>query len=370
MKRLAYLILCSPLLVSACEVSKSENPLSPSLAGPIPGVEITAPKLLEPGNGAQIAPNQQPLTLLLENASSTSVRPLNYVFEVATDAGFGNKVFSREGIQPGDNGRTSLRLQDALGTGKTYYWRAKAQDGANTGPYSAAVSFNVFTPVSFDKPFPVSPSGNSTITNLAPEFRFNNAPHAGSPDSITYVIEVSTSDSFVSPVAWSVAEQPGADTKLNAPSGLLASTQYFWRVRAHDSGTVGPWSDVAAFRTYTPVVVAPTPGPTTPAPGGSCSAQASPELVVKCRRAQYGYMNSSQVLQFLKAVAHDLNIGGYSNGPYGILEKTSGNNCGGFSCDIICNTRGDLWDTLADSEGSQDPIWLPKGSSSSRCVVQ
>ena len=37
-----------PLLAAACETSKSANPLSPSVAGPIPGVEITAPKPLSP----------------------------------------------------------------------------------------------------------------------------------------------------------------------------------------------------------------------------------------------------------------------------------------------------------------------------------
>src|SRR4051794_23053741 len=131
-KRLYVLLAPLAMLVMACEVSKSENPLSPSLAGPIPGVNISAPKALEPAGGALIAGNTQPVTLLLENASTTGPRPLNYVFEVATDAGFSNKVFSRDGVQPGDQGRTSLRLPDALGTGRGYYWRAKAQDGANT----------------------------------------------------------------------------------------------------------------------------------------------------------------------------------------------------------------------------------------------
>src|SRR6478736_4611541 len=147
-------VLLAPMacLAVACEVSKSDNPLSPTIAGPIPGVNISAPKALEPAAGAMIAGNAQPLTLLLENASSTGPRPLNYVFEVATDAGFANKVFQRDGVQPGVEGRTSLRLPDALGSGRGYYWRAKAQDGANAGPYSSAATFTVFTPVAFEKP--------------------------------------------------------------------------------------------------------------------------------------------------------------------------------------------------------------------------
>src|SRR5919201_6297279 len=62
--------------LSACEAKKSSNPLSPSVAGPIPGVQITAPKLLEPAQGFKLKESQQPIRLLIENASSTGVRPL------------------------------------------------------------------------------------------------------------------------------------------------------------------------------------------------------------------------------------------------------------------------------------------------------
>ena len=39
------------LSLLACEAEKSSSPLSPSVAGPIPGVSITPPKLLEPAQG-------------------------------------------------------------------------------------------------------------------------------------------------------------------------------------------------------------------------------------------------------------------------------------------------------------------------------
>ena len=78
------------LALAGCESSKSANPLSPTVAGPIPGVNITAPKPLEPGQGWQVQADKQPITLLLENASSNGVRPLSYLFEIASDGpGFG-----------------------------------------------------------------------------------------------------------------------------------------------------------------------------------------------------------------------------------------------------------------------------------------
>ena len=138
--------------VSACQMTKSEHPLGPTVAGPIPGVDITPPTPLEPAQGFRIAVAQQPISLTLGNAVSTGVRPLNYLFEVATDAGFANKVFSLDGIAPGESGRTVVRLPNALAPERSYYWRARAQDGANTGPFSSAAFFNVFTPVVLGKP--------------------------------------------------------------------------------------------------------------------------------------------------------------------------------------------------------------------------
>ena len=61
MKRISFTpaaAVCAALLftLAGCEAQKSETPLSPSVAGPIPGVEITAPRLLEPSMGTKIRP--------------------------------------------------------------------------------------------------------------------------------------------------------------------------------------------------------------------------------------------------------------------------------------------------------------------------
>jgi hypothetical protein len=371
MKPTKILCTCVSLLVAAagCAFEKSENALSPTIAGPIAGVEISPPKPLEPSAGAQIPGDRQPITLLLENAASNGQRPLNYTFEVASDPNFANKVFLREGVAPGSNGRTSLRLTDPLGSGRGYFWRAKAQDGANSGPYSVAANFDIYTPLAFDKPSPISPTNNEKVETTSPTFRWSNAPRVGSTISPGYSLEVATTDSFASKlVAWQFNEQPG-QTTVQAASPLPPGIQLFWRVRAIDGGNVGPWSNTQVFQTPAPVVVAPTPSPS-PAPGGSCQTQPSHLDVVKCRRAQYGHMDPSQLNQFLRAVAKDLNNGNFADGPFGILVKTSGNNCLGYSCDIICASSGRIWDALADSDGAQDPIWFDKGSSSSTCQIQ
>src|SRR4051794_33708060 len=98
--------------LSGCAVEKSSNPLSPTVAGPIAGVNVTAPTPMLPATGAQIAVDQQPVTLTVQNAATSGVRPLSYRFEVATDAGFTTVVFSKTGVTPGENGRTSVKLSD------------------------------------------------------------------------------------------------------------------------------------------------------------------------------------------------------------------------------------------------------------------
>jgi hypothetical protein len=353
-------VLLLPLVVSAaaCEVTKTENPLSPSVAGPIPGVNISAPKLLEPISGAQIAGDKQPITLLIENSSSNGVRPLNYSFEVAGDSNFNNMVFVREGVSPGDNGRTSLTLPNALGTGRGYFWRAKAQDGANTGPYSSMMAFNVFTPVSFDKPLPISPVGGTKVASYSPEFVFNNAPHAGSPGLVTYVIEVATNSTFGGLIAaWQFPEQTN-QTKFTAASGLPPSSQLYWHVRAFEASALGPWSDTATFITPTPVVLPPPP---TGGGGGGACTNTTQVGIVTCRRNQFaGHMDAGQSLVFLKGVASDLNKAGTWGSGYGLLRKTGGASCGGYSCDIICRGAGtsqQQWDILGDSDGAQTPGW-------------
>ena len=72
---LAAMGLCALTLVG-CESSKSRNPLSPTVAGPIAGVTITAPKPLEPVNGQTLTATGSGVTLLIENAASTGERPI------------------------------------------------------------------------------------------------------------------------------------------------------------------------------------------------------------------------------------------------------------------------------------------------------
>lgn len=347
--------------MAACAVEKSTTPLAPTVAGPIAGVSITAPKALEPASGAQIPGDKQPLTLLLENASSSGQRPISYTFEVATEPGFSNRVFAQDNVPPGDNGRTSLRLPANLAMGKVYFWRAKALDGANESPYSSAADFNIYTPVAFDRPGLVSPINNANVSSQRPIFAFTNAPRQGTPLTVSYVIEIGTDGTFSRPVAvWQFDEAPGPQQTFPSAADLPGGVQLFWHARAFESPVIGPWSDTQPFRTPAPPQPTPAPGPG-PAPGKSCSSETQPFNVVSCRRAQYGaHMSPDQVVAFEKSVASDLNKSSIGGGPYGLLRKSNGQSCGGYACDIICSGQGSgqkQWDILGDSDGAQTPAW-------------
>jgi hypothetical protein len=260
----AIAILAAIVALGGCEARKSSNPLSPTVAGPIPGVAISTPKVLDPQTGARIPVDKQPITLLVENASTNGVRPLYYTFEVASDPEFTKKVFSREKVAPGEGGRTSVRLPDALATGKTYFWRAQALDGANNGTPTNVSSFDVYTPIVIEAPAAISPAENSTVASLRPTFTVANAPRSGPVGAITYLIEISDAFGFATKAAsWTAPEQSG-QTMLQPAADLAANKVYFWRVRASDPTTTGPWSRALAFVTPDNVVIFPPSGPVGP----------------------------------------------------------------------------------------------------------
>src|SRR5579872_5557842 len=201
----AFLVIAAALAISACEASKSSNPLSPSVAGPLQGVNISAPAVVTPASGTKVAVDQQPLTLTVQNATTNGPRPLSYVFEIATDSNFNTITFSRPGVTPGD-GKTSLQLPDPLATGHTYFWRAHAQDGANTGGYSPTSMFSIFTPVVINAPVPVSPALNSVVDSVRPTLVVTNAVRTGPAGTISYAFEVADNDAFANKIAWTVSE--------------------------------------------------------------------------------------------------------------------------------------------------------------------
>ena len=242
-------LLLTGVAISACQVQKSSNPLSPSVAGPIPGVSITTPGLVTPATGARIQSTQQPITLTITNAVTSGVRPISYLFEVASDAGFGTIVVSKADIKPDPSGRTSLVLPTL--PDKTYFWRVRAQDGANTGNYAAPASFTLFTPVIMQIPVAVAPANGSVVTSLTPSLVVANALRTGPATAVTYQVGVYAESLTQSALVWEAfpIAEGATQTSVTIPAGVLLNDKtYYWIVRAHEATTASDWG-VQMFRT-------------------------------------------------------------------------------------------------------------------------
>jgi hypothetical protein len=261
--------LVAVLSLTACEAAKSANPTAPSVAGPIPGVAITAPKPLEPGAGETLTFSSDPPTLLIENAGTSGVRTIWLQLELSTDANFSYMVHQADQITPGPDGRTTYRLPEPLGAGYTYYWRSRASDGANTGPYSAVSSFNVVPPVVIDTPTPMEPQGN--LTTNKPEFKARNASISGTT-GVVYRFQIATNAEMTNTVAVLTVPPAGNGTTAVTIGELPYSTTFFWRVWGTDGTKESAPSHVLSFRTPAPPAPTAPPGlPTNPValgPGG------------------------------------------------------------------------------------------------------
>ena len=291
MKRTLCPATALPLLLAfaliGCEATKSENPLSPSVAGPIAGVEITAPRLLEPGQGFKVKESQQPLKLVIENSTTTGVRPISYSYEVASDSEFQTKVYARSGIPQGEGGRTSVTV-DRLDLGRAYYWRVRAEDGANSSTYSTA-SFEVLPKPLLNPPPQLSPINGATTANRRPELIVGPSERNSAIGALTYGFQISTNAAFTAIVSAGASNESGGNTGFTPAADLAAGTAHYWRVSASDGETTAAFSGVQTFKTPAAAVPPPAPGPG-PGNPGSCASN-NGDFIVKCVMAKYpGYL--------------------------------------------------------------------------------
>jgi hypothetical protein len=377
--RLGWVLVATMLgcVSLGCQVSKSANPLSPAIAGPIEGVTISQPAALEPGQGWQIYMRDQPVKLLFQNSNSSGVRPVTYTIEIASDAAFTAMAFKRSGVAPAEGPTTSLQLPDLLATGRTYWWRVRAEDGANSSEYSAIKSFVAVAPVVLGAPVPVSPAGAVTDTT-DPRFQINAGPRSGPAGHIVYTLQVANDTAFTSLAAQIQFDETFPQT-TTAPYGLFNNRTYYWRVIARDvseNQATSPWSNTVIFSVAKP---APPPPPPTGGGGGggsfgnwqNCGSTPGYDLVACVRAAVNPTGNGDLAFEVTKRVAWLLRGSGA-----GLLIKNGGENITSwmgysFSISRICYPNGGIvkvvsdagpgggngaaWDTSLNYAGAVDP---------------
>jgi hypothetical protein len=303
--------VCASVLATGCNSEKSRNPLSPNVAGPIAGVTITSPTPLEPANGKEITAGTT-VDLLIQNASTTGERPLWQQIDLALDAEFTSKIHSADRVSLGPNGRTTYRIPTALTGGRAYFWRARALDGANIGPYSNGAMFRIVVPVVIEMPIPVSPIADVVTADRRPQLVVRNTAVSGPAGEVFYRFEVATDANFSALVGSTVVARSGGETTVLQMPDLPADTRFFWRTNGTDGTVTSPWAPVQSFRTAAaPPPVTPTPPPTpptqppptpppptsppppnTPAPPSDATRNISPEEALQIIRSvhdQLGY---------------------------------------------------------------------------------
>jgi hypothetical protein len=190
-------------------------------------------------------------------------------------------------------------------------------------------------------PSPQSPSDGVTLTDAILSGLTLSAGTAtaeyGSAGALQYEFELMNGGG-------NLVERSGA---RNSPTwtqaaSLDSNATYQWRVRAIQDGHAGPWSTTTSFRTSD------VPDHFKCGP----PFNTSPEGIIQCHRDLFdSNIHDEELPVMLKRVARDFNRAGIAGGPFGVLWKLSGNNCHGYSCDVICSGQGDdqnQWDILID----------------------
>lgn len=192
-----------------------------------------------------------------------------------------------------------------------------------------------------DAPTLVSPVGGAEIEDLDPELVINNVTPRFAPNvPLSYVFEVVNEENRVVYTSGPVPAGSNGRTTHEIAIDLADDEAHTWRAWAVYQGQRGPRSSTAGFKTFSRF-------------GVSCARPgATPLDIVSCRFEQHGGMDHEETIQFMKEVAFDLNRMNFSDkGGFGVLIKTIGNNCLGYSCDIICEGNGgdqNQYDILID----------------------
>jgi len=206
--------------------------------------------------------------------------------------------------------------------------------GAEAGPDGSTLKATA--------PVPVSPVGGVEITDLDPDLVINNAESKFVGNlPLSYIFEVTDEDGRVVYRSGPVPQGAGGRTTHEIGDDLDDNETHSWRAYAVYQGQRGPTSNAASFKTLNRF-------------GVSCAHTGTELGIVACRFEQHGgnAMDHEETIQFMREVAYDLNRLGISDkGGFGILIKTTGNNCLGYSCDIICEGNGNdqnQYDILID----------------------
>ena len=254
LKAFRILTVTSAIALAAAGCGSGSPAQPSSVIGGSTGTSFAAAHPITPLDRATVPFASQPVVMAVSNGVATSGAAVTYTFEVATDAGFTNIVFKKDGVVAEPGAVTHQTITATLPGAITYYWHARTNSGGSLGPYSPAVSFALGPQVTLGVPVPVSPAQGATAEATGLKLIVNNVSHSGPVGTLSYRFEVADSSSF-SHVVFSSAtnEQAGGKTSITVSTTLTPGVGYFWRVTATDppSGVSSQTSLAVSFKVTT-----------------------------------------------------------------------------------------------------------------------
>jgi hypothetical protein len=240
------------LASAACGKASPAQPSSTN--GGSAGTSYTTPGGLTPADKAQISFASQPILLTIANSVASSGQSTSYSVEVATDAGFTQKVFTRSNLPAETGGGVTHQTIDAKLPGSTtYYWHTQVTSGTSVGPFGPTYSFTIGPEILVQPPVPSNPVANGTATGAQAQLTTANAARSGPVTKITYLFQVSDSSSFGNLLFSKSVDEgaggSGGSTTVAVTANLTAGPTYYWRVQASDaSGVTSAFSPAVPFK--------------------------------------------------------------------------------------------------------------------------
>lgn len=215
----------------------------------------TVPALVSPADGASVSTVRP--TLVVSNVAGAT----SYMVQLSRSQwSWSSSSIAAEST----SSSPEAPVTTTLSYGTTYYWHARANNGADSSAWSATWRFTTPPP----PPPPAAPTlqtptNGSVVGSARPTLDWNDV------SGVTkYRLEWTKSPTF----AWTESVRDNLTLSIfTMDVDLLYDTQYYWRVRATGEGGDGLWSSIFGLRTPSgppavPVLLSPADGANSDSP--------------------------------------------------------------------------------------------------------